>query len=442
MDQGITVGKMARELYPSGILVDEENLTSAVEKTKTLIADKNILVIYEASFSTDGYSAKVDILRRLEDGWHLIEVKSGLNVKPEYIYDITYTALVLYHSGIHVSKASLLLLSKNYRLGMGNEELFEEFECTEEVCKQLENFRSLWNLIQEKTGGAETPDRLLTLACRNCDMFRECLGAGIEYHIFDLPRFSQKRFDSLMELEITSVTDISDVFDLTENQKKIMECVKSGRMLLGKSLKKDLDSIAWPAYYLDFETVSTAIPLYPGVAPHAQILTQFSIHKCSSPEEIVNHFEYLADPSKDCRRDLAEKLIECLGDNGSILVYSRFERDRIKELIDEYPDFSARLSALLDRLVDLEAIIRNNVNHPDFHGKTSIKQVLPVLVPDMTYKGLTISEGGDASAYFAYLAIGEFKDKEDKIKKDLLEYCKHDTLGMVKLHERLLTYIG
>ncbi len=155
-------------------------------------------------------------------------------------------------------------------------------------------------------------------------------------------------------------------------------------------------------------------------------------------DTIDEHLEYLADPSKDCRRDLAECLIRDLEHSGSIIIYSTFEKTVINSLMRLYPDLSEKLTALIERMVDLEAVIRNNYYHPEFQGSTSIKRTLPVLVPEMTYDDLGIGEGDSASAAFAYLALGRYDDTEaESVKRNLLDYCEQDTLAMVKLHERL-----
>jgi hypothetical protein len=355
---------------------------------------------------------------------------------------MAYTAMVLDSVGIRVQKASLMLLSKDYRLGMDNNELFVEVDCTTEVEQQVQLFKPLQNTIKEVTGQATAPEQELKLICRKCDIFGECLGEGIEDHIFELPRLSQKKFKMLNDVGINSVVDVPDGFDLTDIQARVRDCVKSGIPVVGDDLEAEISSIVWPAYYLDFETVITALPLYPDIAPHTQITTQYSIHKCSSPGKVVGHSEYLADPSVDSRRMLAEKLIEDLEKSGSIIAYSSFEKTRIKELASTFLDLAPKLDLLLDRIIDIEKIIKNNFNHPDFHGSTSIKKTLPALVPEVTYEGMEISDGLTASVYFAYLAQGKYDEEEAaKIKKNLLEYCKQDTYGMVKLHEHLVEYV-
>ncbi|MCK4795452.1 MAG: DUF2779 domain-containing protein, partial [Desulfobacteraceae bacterium] len=151
---------------------------------------------------------------------------------------------------------------------------------------------------------------------------------------------------------------------------------------------------------------------------------------------------FLSDYKKDDRRRLAETLISDLETAGSIITYSNFEQNTINNLARLYPDLSDKLEGTLDRIVDLEAIIRKNFYHPDFHGSISIKRVLPALVSAMSYDDLEISDGDSASAAFAYLALGRWKEESEveSIRDNLKHYCARDTLAMVKLHERLHTW--
>ena len=237
-----------------------------------------------------------------------------------------------------------------------------------------------------------------------------------------------------------SINEIPEGFDLTDNQYKIYCGVKKNAPIISDNFEDLIHSVNWPVYYLDFETVKTAIPIYANVAPHTQIPTQYSIHKCSDFGKIDEHYEYIySDPSIDCRRELAEKLINDLGKDGSIVTYSNFEATRIKDLMKLFPDLEQELSALIDRIVDLKKILTDGIYHPDFHGSYSIKDTLPAIVPDMSYEGLAISKGDDACAIFAYMVQGKYSEEETK--KKLLEYCQQDTLAMVRLHEKLRLYI-
>ena len=442
MEQGMEIGKRARGLYPDGVLILDTNIASASKKTKSLMNDPNVPTLFEGSFLIDGFIAKADILKRKEDSWHMIEVKSSVNDREEFIDDMAYTAMVIDRYGVDISTVSILLISKDFRLGMKNEDLFVEIDHTAEVLDRVEVFKPFWEQIEEITRKSAKPEPELRFVCRKCPLFKECLGKDIENHIFDIPRLSQSKFNQLTESGIICIEAIPDGFPLTENQARVKNCVQAKKPFIGNTLKSELKSISWPAYYLDFETVMTVIPLYPDIAPYTQIPTQYSIHKCSGPGCVIDHFEYLADPNKDCRRELAEKLINHLKGIGSIIVYGNFEKNIVTTLARVYQDFSRELNSLVDRMVDLEAIIRKNYYHPDFHGSTSIKSTLPVLVSDISYNDLEIADGDSAMAAFAYLAWGKYEDTEaETTKRKLLEYCKRDSLAMVRLHQQLVEYV-
>jgi hypothetical protein len=268
-------------------------------------------------------------------------------------------------------------------------------------------------------------------------------GKGIDNHILEIPRLHKTKFDSLKESGIVCIEDIPNGFPLTDNQARVRNCVITGKPFVSSQLRSDLEGITWPAFYLDFETVRTAIPLYPDIAPYTQLPTQYSIHKYANIGQEIDHREYLADPNRDCRRELAESLIKDLEDSGSIIVYSNFEKNIINSIAMICTDLRDKLSTLTERIIDLEAIIKKNFYHPRFHGSTSIKQTLPVLVPELSYDALEIADGNSASAAFAYLAMGKYATGTEvgSVKTNLLKYCKQDTLGMVKLHEKLFQFI-
>ena len=441
MMQGIEVGKRARELYPDGILIDERDMTSAVERTKSLMNDSNVLNIFEGAFIVNNLAARVDVLRRGDDGWHIIEVKSSVKDKNEFIDDMAYTALIFDQSNYNISKISLILISRDFRLGMDNDKLFVEIDHTEEVIDRMLQFKTCYNEIEQITRASTKPDTELQFTCKKCGLFKDCVGKDIKNHIIDIPRLSQAKFNDLLSQEIVQVEDIPDNFPLTENQLKVRNHVISNSLFIGDKLRDELDAIIWPAYYLDFETTQTAIPLYPDMPPYTSIVTQYSIHKCPTPGNVIDHFEYLADETKDDRWELAKHLMNDLEEEGSIITYSSYEKTTINNLAKQFPDISGELQSLINRIVDLEAIIRKNFYHPDFHGSTSIKRTLPVLVPEMSYDGLGIKNGDEAMATFACLANGLYGDSEvDTIKNHLLEYCEQDTLAMVKLHQKLVEY--
>jgi len=442
IEQGMEVGRRAREAYSDGILIDEKDMTSAIERTKSLMNNPNVSVIFEGAFLADNLATRVDILRREDDGWHIIEVKSNVNDKKEFIDDMAYTALVFNPSNHKISKISLMLISRDFRLGMDNDKLFVEIDHTEEVIERMLQFTICYSEIEQITRASTKPEAELQFTCKKCVLFKDCVGKDIKNHIFDIPRLSQSKFKDLLSQGIVQIEDIPDKFKLTENQLRVKNHVKSNSLFVGDKLRNELNVIVWPAYYLDFETTQTAIPLYLDMPSYTSIVTQYSIHKCSAPGNVIDHLEFLADESKDDRKELAKHLIKDLEGEGSIITYSSFEKTTINNLARRFPDISGELNSLINRIVDLEAIIRKNIYHPDFHGSTSIKRTLPALVPEMSYEGLEIRNGDEAMATFACLAQGQYGNSEiETIKNNLLEYCKQDTIAMVKLHRQLVDYI-
>lgn len=439
MEQGLDIHNRARLLFPDGILVKRIGMEQALHQTKNLMGDPTTSTIFEATFLTDDYVTKTDMLKRKGDGWHLIEVKSSVIDKEEFINDMAYTTMVAKRAGCNISTISLLLISKDYRLGMDDKNLFIEIDHTVEVLERVEMFNQLYDQIRAITQASAKPEPELRRECKYCPLFDECLGKGIQHHILEIPRLLQKKFELLKESGITHIKDIPGEFLLTPNQARVRDAVLTKKSYVGDNLRDDLDSIVWPVFYLDFETVQTAIPLYPDIAPHTQLPTQYSIHKLSGIGNIVGHREYLADPSKDCRKELALNLIKDLENKGSIIAYSTFEKTTINKLKQLYPKLANKLDSLVERIVDLEAVIRSNFYHPDFHGSTSIKVTLPVMIPEMSYDNLEIADGPSASAAFAYLALGKYKEgiEAENVKRSLLTYCKQDTLAMVRLHQKL-----
>ncbi|MCK4600243.1 DUF2779 domain-containing protein [Candidatus Bipolaricaulota bacterium] len=438
MEEGREIHRRAHELFLEGLVVESTPGTSAEEITTEAVGDPALKTLIEGAFAVGPYAARPDALTRKGGGWQLIEVKASLNDKAEFIDDMGYTAMVLRKAGLSITEATLVLMSRDFRLGMETQNLFVEVDHTEEVLNRSREFEELWDNIAGVISSPTKPEPAPRFDCKKCPVLRQCVACDIVNPIFDLPRLSKKRFDTLRELGILRIEDIPNDFNLTDNQLRVLSGVRTGGLSVFGDLRSELAAVSWPAYYLDFETMSTALPLYLGVGPYERIPVIFSVHLCSEPGCVVDQHRFIGDPGKDSRRDLAEDLVGALGNEGSIVVYSGFEKQVISSLIALFPDLAEQLAALIVRLFDLEGAIKRNVYHPGFHGRTSIKITLPALVPDISYEGLRFQEGSDAMAAFAYLAMGKYPpDEAAAVKQQLLEYCAQDTLAMVKLQKRL-----
>ena len=229
---------------------------------------------------------------------------------------------------------------------------------------------------------------------------------------------------------------------LVEHAKKQVECELNGPKLINKEeISNFINELKYPLYFLDFESFMSAIPLYEGTKPYQQIPFQYSLHYKEIEDGELNHYEYLAKENENCTREFAKKLIEDLGEKGSIVVYNKsFECSRIRELANMYVDLSEDLLKLNERIVDLMDIFsKKHYYQKEMKGSFSIKYVLPSLFPndeELDYNKLNIQNGSMAMNVFPKLHLKE-KEEIKQIREDLLKYCHLDTLAMVRILEKL-----
>lgn len=437
MQQGQEVGELAKALFPKGVIASSDEWRRN---------GGGSACFFEARFEVDGFVARADVLVPLASGWHVIEVKSTFaDTKSlgDLVDDLAYTVMVAADS-LTVVRASLLLLSRDYRYGDSPPSLFEEVDVTEQALSRSAEFRRDARQVRDALSHSQPPVARLKSACRQCAWFNDrCIGRDVEHSVLELPNLHQSKLEILASRSIVSLSDIPEDFALTDTQTRVRHAVLTQQTTVSKeSLREALGSVVWPCHYLDFETVATVLPLFPGMRCHEQVLTQFSVHHRDSFDQVCTHDEYLADETRDCQRELAETLIQSLGIAGSVVVYSHFEKQRLRGLADCFNDLRPALAAIETRLIDLLPIVRSCVYHPSFKGSYSIKSVLPVLVPDLSYADLDIGGGDTAITRFARLVRREIPaDKVADTRRSLLAYCQRDTEAMVRLHEALLAMV-
>jgi CRISPR/Cas system-associated exonuclease Cas4 (RecB family) len=439
--EGRNIHKEALKLFPDTVSEKKLKLENPAASFKDLLADLEInKSVCAMSFVTDSFYAKPDILKKLEDNsWHLFEVKSGSRYKIKYTNNISFNVMVLSRLGIRIGKTSALYLSSDYHTGMDYSKLFTEVDCSKKVEIKSREFLSIADEASKDLQSEIMPPPVLKRHCKNCPIFDVCIGKDEKKHIFDLPRLSIVQMDQLIAMGVDTIDKVPNDFELTERQKMVKNCVLTDTRYVSNDLKSELENIKQPFYYLDFESVTTIMPLYPHISPHTQILTQFSLDKADESGNILKHYEYIADQTRDCRKDISEQLIEYLDKEGSIVTYANTECIIISKLALLFPELSENLNKIIERIVDLEFIIRKNYYDINFHGRTSIKKILPVLIPDMSYDSLDIREGGGASAAFAFMAMGLYDEvKIKETKNNLLKYCAQDTLAMIRIHQFLI----
>lgn len=434
MYEALEVQKVALRLFPGGV----EARTS--ERTAALLADALCPAILYASVETADFQARVHVLQRAGRGWHVHLIKSGFSVKDDYVRELAFLWMVLRRVGVNVTQGTILILARDYLYGDPPERLFHRVDCTDDARDLAETFeRESAGLLRQLKGGIE-PEAALARICRTCGYFEgDCLGRDVDHTVFELPSLANSRLEYFAANRIVRLADIPSSLILSGRQERVRNAAVSGRSVFEPELAAALEGLTWPCHYLDFETVTAALPLYPGSGCHRQLLTQFSVHHRAGLNTGFTHDEFLADPARDCERDLAEELVRVLGGGeGSIFTYSSFERTCVKALGERFPDLEPDLSEIRDRMVDLLKLVGDHVYHPAFRGSYSIKSVLPALVPDLSYAGMPVADGSTAIMKFAQMARGVIAAEQVQVtRQQLLDYCRMDTYAMVRVHEAL-----
>ena len=233
--------------------------------------------------------------------------------------------------------------------------------------------------------------------------------------------------------------DIPDDFPLSERQRRACTAVQTGDPWFSGELRSELERLKYPLYFMDFESINPAIPRFSGMRPFDQLPFQWSLHVQREPNAGPEHCEFLSANSDDPRREFICSLCAVLGDRGSIVVYNQqFESQRLSELAAWQPEFVEQIKGIQSRLFDLLPIVRDHVYHPAFGGSYSLKAVLPALVPELTYEGMGVANGQDAGlAWESLLSGGLDQSERDRTRTALLDYCRKDTLALVRLLDAL-----
>lgn len=442
-EQGNQVESLARGLFPNGVLVEGYN-TQAASNTERVISE-GVDVIFQATVITDNnLLAMADVLERDGDGWILYEVKSSSSVKKDkHIPDMAFQKLAFETAGYKINSTRIIHLNKEF-VRYGETIDPTTFFATEDVSEAVETIapevRDQVALALEKMTQSDEPT---VCPCRSLSKGKHCptftyFNPDIpEYSVYDISRMQGKKLGELVDAEIFDIKDIPDDFSLTPNQQAQVDIEKRGTPHIDKeAIQRSLSELEFPLYFLDYESVNPAIPLVDGVHPHQQMVFQYSLHIIDTPDSELRHTEHLSrEASLSALEALASQMRTDIGDTGSIIVWNKvFERDRNKDLGALFPHYGDFYESLNERIYDLMDIFSKNYYvHPGFLGKNSIKYVLPVLVPELSYKDLSIGKGDIASVRWYEIVTKENDSDAEQVFSDLLTYCKLDTLAMVEI---------
>lgn len=443
---GAHVFDRARAWLGDGVMLRRTPLEAAIDDTQQYVADASQQLLFETTFVWNGLVARADAIRRHGIEWDLIEIKSGKfkddeNVDADHVDDLAYTRIVAAGAGLKAARCLLVLINGEYRLN-GTTAPFVAQDITERVNARAAEFATVAADVYAKVAADERPAPELIFACRKCDYFeKDCVGRGIPDPLFLIPRITEKKFEALKPYG--RISRLPADADLTDTQRTVVEVMRSGTPRVNHEGLGVLDQIQWPVRYLDFETIAPPFPWFEKTAPYQMVPFQYSLHRQDAPGGPVTHSEYLAPADGDWRPYMTEVMLHDLGTAGSIVVYSSFEKQRLNELAALFPALANQLKAVIARLFDLEPVFKHGYQHPEFLGSTSIKKVLPVMVPTLSYKTLPVNNGDDALGVFGLMRVKVMDEEVVPTKREqLLRYCELDTLAMVRLHEAAVKLRG
>lgn len=436
---GHRVGDIAQQIYASDesvVIPYGGGMRHALQKSERLVKAGPAFPIFEGTFQHDGVLVRVDALIPDGDGWRIVEVKASTSVKEEHPFDCAVQSWVFRGLGHRLNGVALAHVDNGFVYGGdGNYQgLLVEKDMAGEV-KNLLPVVSEWiDRARETLAGGE-PDIPVGQHCfqpYECPFVSHCWPSETDFPVQGLAGNREK----LGEFVRQGYQDVRDVpsRQLSEKQQRIQRVTATGQAELLPGASGVIKDLAYPRYYLDFETIMPAVPIWAGTRPYETLPFQWSCHYESAPGE-MDHAEFLDLSGDPPVRRLAESLIRALGSEGPVVVYTGYEKRMINGLIKSFPDLEAPLTAIVERLADLAPITRQYYYHPEMRGSWSLKAVLPTIAAGMDYSELTgIQEGTAASeGYLEAIDSATTAARKTELEEQLLRYCKFDTEAMVRL---------
>jgi len=447
-EQGTNVGTIARDLFPNGTEVsnkDNFNYENALLKTSEILKNTES-VMYEATFLFNEVIAAIDIFVKNNEGCYCYEVKSSTEIKETFILDAALQYYLIKNSGINITDFFIIYINNKYirqeqidinQLFIKKSILAKVIELQDSIQERVLQLKSV---LQKK----ECPSIAIGLQCNDpypCDFIGYCWKDIPKPSVFDIANLKATKKFELYSKDIIEFKDIPKDYSLNQNQWQQVECeLEKETIVLKPEINEFISELKYPLGFLDFETFQLAVPSFKNSRPYQQIVFQYSLHKLNSKSDSLEHMEFIAETDgTDPRVSFIKKLLSDCRCLETILVYNiGFEKGRLSELANDFPEYSDEIVNIIDRLKDLMIPFREKWYYtPAMNGSYSIKVVLPALLPEFHYNDLEIKDGSTASNVFSSMIQGTFKGDSKKTKTALLEYCKLDTLAMVKVLGKL-----
>lgn len=441
---GTDVGILAQQLFPGGIEIPYDGLThqQQIGQTRNEI-ENGTETIYEATFLNDGIFVKADILHHGACGWEIYEVKGSAEVKEVHIFDAAVQYRVLTGAGLDVSKVAIVHVNNAYtRYGeLDLRQLFSVVDITGQA-QELQDVITDELVAQREMLAGDMPIIDIGKQCEDpypCDFMGHCWQHIPDDSVFDLRGRGIDKF-SLYYQGILRQSEIPLEMLNSRQHFQVESTLNQRDHVDTKAVRKFVDGLRYPLCFLDFETFMDAIPSFDGCRPYQQMPFQYSLHIQEARDAELKHHEYLAEPGKDPRRELLDTLLERIPDGACIIAWNQsFEIGVLRRLGELFPDKLEQVERWIESFSDLMQPFKNrDIYLWQAKGSYSIKPILPLLAPELSYKNLDgVANGGDAmEAWHRMNSLNEQAEVE-QIRGELLEYCKLDTLAMVRILEKL-----
>lgn len=448
---GEVVEEHAQREFPGAVTVQRFGQgLDPVAQTRQLLGDPSVHTIFQAAFSSDFNGSKVrvfiDVLQRnhsQQNQWDLIEIKAATSVKEHFIDDVAIQARTAHEAGLSIQRIFLMHINNEfiYQGKHNYDGLFNREDITEAV-------KAHWHLVADNVQrfaeiiADPEPEIHISGHCKKpylCEFRQYCESREPAYPVGLLPR-GQKIVPTLLANGIFDIRDIPPDMLNSNKHQRIRHVTVTGKAEQLPGAQDILNQLPYPRYYLDFESIQFAIPIWAGTHPYDQLPFQWSCH-IENKNQPLDHDEFLDVSGEDPRRAFAEQLIHTCQVPGPIIVYNQtFEKGVIKQLAGAFHDLKPQLLALNERIVDLLPIVEQHYYHPQMKGSWSIKNVLPCLVPQLKYSNLgEVQDGTQAQqTYFDIISGALSEERKTRLIQDLKDYCKLDTLAMVRIAESLV----
>jgi hypothetical protein len=444
-DVGHRVEQIAHQLFPGGETISNGSPLAreiVLEKTNAAMKGK-VPFIFEAGFQCDSCYCRTDIMEHTEirGHWNLGEIKMCTKVKDEHPVDCAFQVHCIEQSGHRVNRVYLVHIRNEYEFDgeMDPKDFMKAADITNETRAALSKIPATIEHFREILEG-ECPEIRIGSHCKipgKCSFYDYCHEKIPRASIFTLP-FGHRVVPELLSAGVLLLKDIPPGYPLSKRQSAIARSAKTEKPVIDKqAIRLFLNSLKHPLYFLDFETVSPAIPAFRNTRPYERVAFQYSLHVQKTPAGTLIHHQFLPNNKNDPREQLIADLLDKLGTFGSVICWNAFfEKSVLKLLSERFPRFSGKINSVIGRIDDLMTPFREgNYVDANFEGSVSLKKVLPVLVPSLSYSGMSISQGDDASLRYELFIEGSTSQCEwDSVRKDLLAYCELDTRAMVEIH--------